>query len=95
MDKKYLMVLGLMVFTMALLGPELAQASVESTLTAIQSKLINVILPLAGILGIVFASFSFFAGNPGAKSHFILAIIGAVIGFGSPSIIAFVRGLIH
>lgn len=78
-----------------LLGPEIALASVESTLTAIQSKLITTILPLCAILGLVFGAFSFFMGNPNARTHVILAIIGAVIGFGAPSIVAFVRGLVH
>jgi type IV secretory pathway VirB2 component (pilin) len=78
-----------------LLGPDIALASVESTLTAIQSKLITTILPLCAILGLVFGAFSFFMGNPNARAHVILAIIGAVIGFGAPSIVAFIRGLVH
>lgn len=77
------------------LFPETGFCSVESTLTAIQSKLINVILPLAGILGLVFAAFSFFTGNPNARGHLWLAIMGAVVGFGAPSIIAFIRGLVN
>ena len=87
----YSVVIGLA----TLLGPEIALASVESTLTAIQSKLITTILPLCAILGLVFGAFSFFMGNPNARTHVILAIIGAVIGFGAPSIVAFVRGLVH
>jgi hypothetical protein len=75
--------------------PSLGFCSVESTLTAVQSKLINVILPLAGILGLCFAAFSFFTGNPGARQHLWLAIIGACVGFGAPSIIAFIRGLVN
>ncbi len=77
------------------LVPIFGHCSVESTLTAIQTKLINVILPLAGILGLCFAAFSFFTGNPGARQHLWLAIIGACIGFGAPSIIAFIRGLVN
>lgn len=78
-----------------LLVPALGYCSVESTLTAVQSKLINVILPLCGILGLCFAAFSFFTGNPGARSHLILACAGACVGFGAPSIIAFIRGLVN
>lgn len=78
-----------------LLVPVAGYCSVESTLGAIQSKLINVILPLAAVLGLVASAFSFFTGNPNARSHLWLAIIGACIGFGAPSIIAFVRGLVH
>ena len=75
--------------------PEVGQCSVESSLAAVQSKLINVILPLVGILGLVFAAFSFFTGSQNARSHLILAIIGAAVGFGAPSIIEFVQTLIH
>jgi type IV secretory pathway VirB2 component (pilin) len=79
----------------SLLIPELAMASVESTLAAIQTKFISTILPLCAILGLVFAAFSFFMGNPNARTHVFLAIVGAVIGFGAPSIVAFVRGLVQ
>lgn len=75
--------------------PMMGFASVESSLAAMQAKLINVILPLVGILGLAFASLSFFAGSPNARSHLILAIIGAVVGFGAPSIIAFIRGVVN
>ena len=78
-----------------LLLPALGYCSVESTLGAVQSKLINVILPLAAVLGLVASAFSFFTGNPNARSHLWLAIIGACVGFGAPSIIAFVRGLVN
>ena len=75
--------------------PVMASASVESSLMAVQSKLINTVLPLVGILGLVFAAFSFFTGSQNARSHLVLAIMGAVIGFGAPSLIEFVRALIH
>ena len=77
------------------LGPDLAMASVESTLGALQSKLITTILPLCAILGLMSAAFSFFMGNPNAKSHVYLAIGGAAVGFGAPSIVAFIRGLVQ
>ena len=78
-----------------LLTPLMASASVESSLMAVQSKLINTVLPLVGILGLVFAAFSFFTGSQNARSHLILAIMGAVVSFGAPSIIQFVQSLIH
>lgn len=92
---KNIVVCSMLLTVATLLGPEIALASVESTLTAIQSKLITTILPLCAILGLVFGAFSFFMGNPNARTHVVLAIIGAVIGFGAPSIVAFVRGLVH
>lgn len=75
--------------------PALGYCSVESSLAAIQTKLITVILPLAAILGLVVAALSFVSGSPNARTHLTLAIFGAVIGFGAPSIIAFIRGLVN
>lgn len=75
--------------------PAIGYASVESTLTAIQGKLITTILPLVAILGLVFAGLSFATGSQNARSHLMLAIVGAVVGFGAPSIIAFIRGLVQ
>ncbi|MGK5085327.1 hypothetical protein WDW37_18735 [Bdellovibrionota bacterium FG-1] len=77
------------------LMPQFGFCSVESSLAAIQTKLITVILPLAAILGLVFAGLSFVAGSPNARAHLTLAIFGAAIGFGAPSIIAFIRGLVN
>lgn len=80
--------------TLALM-PLCANASVESSLMAVQSRLIGTILPLAAILGLVFAGLSFVAGSQNARSHLVLAIFGAVIGFGAPSIVSWIQGLIH
>lgn len=77
------------------LMPILAHASVESSLMAIQSKLISTVLPLGGMLGLGFAAVSFFMGSPNATQHLKLAVIGAAIGFGGPAIIDFVRSLIN
>jgi type IV secretory pathway VirB2 component (pilin) len=72
-----------------------AGASVESSLMTIQTKLVGTILPLVAILGIVFAGFSYLSGNANARNHLILAIVGAVVGFGASSIVSFLRGLIQ
>ena len=80
---------------MVVLCPIAGFASVESTLSAVQSRLIGTILPLASILGLVFAAFSFVMGSPNARSHLILAMIGAAIGFGAPSIVSFIQSLVH
>lgn len=87
----YLALFGLLYFAF----PQIGYCSVESTLGAIQSKLITTILPLVAILGLVFAGLSFAMGSPNARSHLVLAIVGAVVGFGAPSIIAFIRGLVQ
>ena len=94
MNKKVI-VPALLVLGLAVLVPELGFCSVESTLNAISSRLISTILPLVSVLGLVFAGFSFAMGNQNARAHLMLAIFGAVIGFGAPSIIAFIRGLVQ
>lgn len=73
----------------------IAYASVESTLMNIQSRLIGTILPVASIIGLVFAGLSFVAGSPNAKSHLVLAIIGAGVGFLAPSIVSFIQSVVH
>lgn len=77
------------------LVPMLAFASVESSLAAVQTKLVGTVLPLAAMCGLVFAGFSFITGQPNARSHLVYAILGAVIGFGAESIVSLVRSLIH
>lgn len=86
-----------MIFFYVLLAlmPFYAFGSVESSMQAIQDKLINTILPLAAILGLCMAGLSFMMGNEKARSHLILAIIGAGIGFGAQSIVAFIRALVN
>lgn len=75
--------------------PIMASASVESSLMTIQTKLVGTILPLVAILGFVFAGFSYLTGNANARNHLILAIVGALVGFGASSIVSFLRGLIQ
>lgn len=87
---------GLVVLAASIiLAPTLGYCSVESSMQAVQSKLIDQILPLAGVLGLCFAAFSFFTGNPGARSHLWMACIGACVAFGAPSIIDFIRRLVN
>ena len=75
--------------------PEMAFGSVEGSLAAIQARLISTVLPLVAILGLIFAGISLVMGNPNAKQHFTLALVGAAIGFGAPSLVAFVRSMIQ
>ena len=70
-------------------------ASVESSLNAIQQKFIGTLLPLLAVIGLVIAGFSFLTGSQNARSHLVLAIVGAVVGFGAPSIVSFIQSLIH
>lgn len=89
--KTYLLTFALFYLAM----PAIGYGSVESTLTGIQTRLISTVLPLAAILGLVFAGLSFVAGSPAAKGRLMLAIMGAVVGFGAPSIMEFIRSLVH
>jgi len=87
---------GFLLFALAfLVSPTVGYGSVESTLSAIQSRLIGTILPLAAIVGLVFAGLSFVAGSANAKGRLFLAIMGAVVGFGAPSIIELIRSVVH
>ena len=94
MYKKQLLTLSLL-GTLFFIFPELGFCDVEGTLGNIRDTLINRLIPLCGALGLCFAAFSFFTGNPNAKNHMWMAIIGALIGFGAPSIIDFTRGLVQ
>ena len=85
---------SLILLTLAFV-PDLAMASVESSLAAIQQKFIGTILPLLAVIGLVLSAFSFLVGNQNARSHLMLAIMGAIIGFGAPSLVSFIRGLIN
>jgi type IV secretory pathway VirB2 component (pilin) len=82
---------SLLAYTM----PEFAFASVESSLAAVQARLVGTILPLAAVCGLVIAGFSFVLGHQNARQHLVLAIIGAIVGFGAESIVALIRSVIH
>ena len=85
----------LLSFMTLLILPAIGFCSVESSLMAVQTRLIGTILPLAAIIGLVFAGLSFVAGSPNARNHLVLAMIGAAIGFGAPSIVSWIQSLIH
>lgn len=70
-------------------------AGVQSTLNNIQRELIGRLLPLAAILGLVWAGFSFVMGHENARGRLMLAILGAAIGFGAPHIVALIQSLVH
>lgn len=74
----------------AIILPELASASVESSLMGVQMKLTRVILPTLSVIGIAWAAFSLMTGNERAKTHIWYAIIGSAIGFGAQAIVDFI-----
>lgn len=68
--------------------------SVESSLENVQSK-IQFLLPLLATLGLGWAGISFITGNPNARTHLTLAIIGACVGFGASSIMDIIRRVVN
>ena len=70
--------------------PELAHASLESSLAGLKSKLTGVILPLLSVIGIAIGAISFFTGNPNAKQHIVYAVLGCIFGFGAQAIVDFI-----
>lgn len=75
--------------------PQLGFASVESSLSGIQTKLTRVILPTISIIGIAWAAFSMMSGNERAKMHMWYAILGSIIGFGAQSIVDFISQTVN
>ncbi len=73
----------------------MAFASVESSLMGLKTVLLGSILPIFAVLGLGFAAFSFFTGNPNAKQHLIYAVIGSVILFGAQSIVDLLQRVVR
>lgn len=90
MKNKYLMLLavGMMISPMA-------HASVESSLLGLKTVLLGSILPIFAVIGLGFAAFSFFTGNPNAKQHLIYAVTGSVICFGAQSIVDLIQRVVR
>lgn len=86
MNKKQL----LMITALILIAP-FAHASVESSLLGLKNVVLGSILPIFAVLGLGFAAFSFFTGNPNAKQHLIYAVTGATILFGAQSIVDLIQ----
>ncbi len=89
--KKYSVLFSLLIVAgVVMFVPDLAHASLESSLNGIRTKLTGVILPVLSVIGIALASISFFTGNPQAKQHIFYAVMGAILGFGAQSIVDFI-----
>lgn len=83
--KQFLMIAALILIT------PFAHASVESSLLGLKNVVLGSILPIFAVLGLGFAAFSFFTGNPNAKQHLIYAVTGATILFGAQSIVDLIQ----
>jgi type IV secretory pathway VirB2 component (pilin) len=77
------------------LAPAFAFADVEGSLLNIRTQLTGTILPLLSVIGLGFASISFFTGNPQAKQHVIYAILGCVFGFGAQQIVDLIARMVR
>ena len=77
------------------LAATIAHASVESSLLGLKTMLIGSILPIFAVLGLGFAAFSFFTGNPNAKQHLVYAVTGSVILFGAQSIVDMIERVVR
>ena len=95
MKMKYGSALLLLGVLACMVVPELAFATVESSMMALQQKLLGTILPLLSVLGLLFAGLAYLTGSPNARSYLGAAIIGAVIGFGAESIVSLIRSVVH
>ncbi len=85
----------LVVVAVLLFMPDIAHASLESSLDGMRMKLTGVILPVLSVIGIGLAAVSFFTGNPQAKQHIFYAVIGVILGFGAQSIVDFIAQTVH
>ncbi len=89
---KNLSFLGIVIY---FLVPVIAQASVESSMLDLQSKLLGTFLPIVSVLGLIFAGLSYLVGSPNARSYLGYAILGAVVGFGAESFVTLIKSIVH
>lgn len=94
MSKKEWYFVLILVAVLALV-PDLANASLESSLDAIRGRLTGVILPVLSVIGMCIAGISFFSGNENAKRHIAYAVFGCLIGFGAQAIVDFFASMVH
>jgi type IV secretory pathway VirB2 component (pilin) len=80
---------------LALLGPELAYATVQSSLETLQHQILGTFMPLLSVIALLFAGLAYLTGSPNSRSYLIAAIIGAAIGFGAESIVGLIRSIVN
>lgn len=85
---------ALLLVLLVVLTP-IAHASVESSLLGLKNVLLGSILPVFAVMGLGFAAFSFFTGNPNAKQHLVYAVTGATILFGAQSIVDLIQRVVR
>ena len=90
MKNKNILILFCLFLIVGLFIPEMAHASLESSLVGLKTKLTGVILPVLSVIGMAIAAISFFTGNPNAKQYIIYAVLGCIFGFGAQAIVDFI-----
>ncbi len=90
MNHKQKFIFFIIVTIFTLVAPELALASVESSLMTLQTRLTRVILPSLSICAIAWAAFSMMSGNDKSRTHMWYAIIATILGFGAEAIVNFI-----
>lgn len=89
-----LVLLGLSFAPNLALAGEFGGGGLESRMDNLQSKFINVILPIMSILGLVYAGIIAASGNEGAKAKILVILIGSIVGFLAPHIILWIKGIL-
>lgn len=84
-----------LIFIVLLIIPKFCYASVESSMLALQQKLLGTILPLLSVLALLFSGLAYLTGSPNARSYLGAAITGAVLSFGAESIVTLIRSIVH
>ena len=77
------------------MAPNILWASVEGSLESVRQTMVGKVGTLIAILGFIFAGFSYITGNPNARTHLVLAVIGAFVLFGASSIVSFIQTMVH
>ncbi len=100
MKNRIWMIVVLLIVLTAVLAPEFAFADFgigggfESRMEALQSKFINVVLPLMSIMGLIYAGILAASGNEAAKGKIVIIIIGCIVGFLAPHLIGWIKGIL-
>lgn len=75
--------------------PEMALATVQSSMQNLQTQLLGTVLPLLSVISLLFAGMAYLSGSPNSRGYLIAALIGTAIAFGADSIVSFIRSIVH
>ena len=66
----------------------------ESKMTGLTNKLVSTLLPIASILGLVYACFLAVMGDGAAKQRITMVIVCCIIGLLAPVIIPWIKSIV-